>query len=138
MDILAHGRACIMMNPYYTVFYAPAVAEPLKLAAASLASVGAMDAAAADAAPRRAGEAVADGLRNFEKRVQIPTTLGEVPGFGDHHTERALTAAKNPQLKMKLQNMPVPLTPELVDDYMGPVLAAAKTGDLSLIRNLGA
>lgn len=136
VDILAHGRACIMMNPYYTVFYAPAVAEPLKLAAASLASVGAMDAAAADAAPRRAGEAVADGLRNFEKRVKIPTTLGEVPGFGDHHIERALTAAKNPQLKMKLQNMPVPLTPELVDDYMGPVLEAAKTGDLSRIRNL--
>ena len=39
---------------------------------------------------------------------------------------------------MKLQNMPVPLTPEMVDDYMGPVLEAGKTGDLSGIKNLGA
>ena len=39
---------------------------------------------------------------------------------------------------MKLQNMPVPLTAELVDDYMGPVLEAARTGDLDVIRNLSA
>jgi hypothetical protein len=32
--------------------------------------------------------------------------------------------------------MPVPLTPEMVDDYMGAVLQAAKTGDLALIRNV--
>jgi hypothetical protein len=82
--------------------------------------------------------AVAEGIRQFEKRVKVQTTLGEVPGFGDHHIDRALTAAKNPQLRMKLQNMPVPLEPEMVDDYMGPVLEAGKTGDLSLIRNLDA
>lgn len=79
---------------------------------------------------------VADGIRAFERRVGVQTTLAEVKGFTDAHIERALAAAKNPQLRMKLQNMPVPLTPELVDDYMGPVLQAAKTGDLSLIRNL--
>ncbi len=136
VDILSHGRACIMMNPYYTVFYAPAVAEPLKIIGASLAKVGVMEAAATDAPPREAGMAVADGIRRFETRVKIPTTLGEVKGFTDAHIERALAAAKNPQLKMKLQNMPVPLTAELVDDYMGPVLEAGKTGDLSIIKNL--
>ena len=47
-------------------------------------------------------------------------------GFTDAHLTRALAAAKNPQLKMKLENMPVPLTAEMVDDYMGPVLQAAK------------
>lgn len=30
----------------------------------------------------------------------------EVEGFTQAHIERALTAAKNPQLKMKLENMP--------------------------------
>jgi alcohol dehydrogenase len=44
--------------------------------------------------------------------------------------------AKAPQLKMKLQNMPVPLTAEMVDEYMGPILAAAKYGDLSRIKNV--
>jgi hypothetical protein len=31
----------------------------------------------------------------------------------------------------------VPLTPEMVEDYMGPVLEAARDGDLSIIRNVG-
>ena len=31
VDILSHGRACSIMNPYYTVFFAPAVEEPLQL-----------------------------------------------------------------------------------------------------------
>ncbi len=59
-----------------------------------------------------------------------------MPGFSEAHIERALAAAKDPQLRMKLENMPVPLTAEMVDDYMGPVLRAAKTGDLSGIRNV--
>jgi alcohol dehydrogenase len=32
--------------------------------------------------------------------------------------------------------MPVPLTAEMVDAYLGPVLEAAKTGELSAIRNV--
>lgn len=136
VDILSHGRACILMNPYYTVFYAPAVTEPLRLAGAMLAEAGTAPASVVELSGREAGMVVADGIRAFEKRVGVQTTLAEVKGFTDAHIERALAAAKNPQLRMKLQNMPVPLTPELVDDYMGPVLRAAKTGDLSLIKNL--
>jgi len=62
--------------------------------------------------------------------------LGEVEGFSDEHVERELAAAKNPQLKMKLENMPVPLTAEMIDEYMGPILVAARDGDLSGIRNV--
>ena len=72
----------------------------------------------------------------FEKSIGSPATLGEVEGFSEAHIERALTAAKNPQLKMKLENMPVPLTADMVDEYMGPVLRAAKTGDLDIIKNV--
>jgi alcohol dehydrogenase len=118
------------------VFYAPAVEEPLKLAGASLLKAGAGPRQILEASGREAGMAVAEGIREFETRVKVPTTLGEVPGFTDAHITRALAAAKNPQLKMKLQNMPVPLTAEMVDDYMGPVLEAGKTGDLSRVRNL--
>jgi len=35
-----------------------------------------------------------------------------------------------------LQNMPVPMTPEMVDEYMRPILEAAASGDLSLIKNV--
>ena len=133
IDILSHGRACGMLNPYYTVFFAPAVQAPLKLAAEVANQAG----YAVEAVEGRAlGEAVARALIAFERKVGVPATLGEVPGFTDAHIARALAAAKDPQLKMKLENMPVPLTAEMVDDYMGPVLWAAKTGDLGGIRNV--
>jgi len=85
---------------------------------------------------RELGMAVAEAMIALSKRIGFPTTLGEVKGFTDGHIERALTAAKDPQLKMKLQNMPVPLTAEMVDEYMGPILEAAKDGDLSRIKNV--
>ena len=52
------------------------------------------------------------------------------------HIKRALDAAKQPELAMKLANMPVPLSAQTVDAYMGPVLEAAKSGDFSLIKSL--
>ena len=85
---------------------------------------------------RRLGEVVAGAMISFEKRIGFPWKLEEVPGFGESHIERALTAAKNPQLKMKLENMPVALTAEMVDEYMGSVLQAAQSGDLELIKNV--
>jgi alcohol dehydrogenase class IV len=87
-------------------------------------------------AGRDLGVAVAQALFELARRIGFPTCLGEVDGFSEEHIERALTAAKNPQLKTKLQNMPVPLTAEMVDEYMEPVLRAAVTGDLSLIKNV--
>ncbi len=71
------------------------------------------------------------------RSIGFPTRLSEVEGFSRGHIERALTAAKNPQLKMKLQNMPVPITEEMIDEYMRPILEAARDGDLSLIKNVG-
>jgi alcohol dehydrogenase len=50
--------------------------------------------------------------------------------------ERALTAAKDPQLKMKLQNMPVPMSISQVDEYMGSVLEGAVSGDFSRVKTL--
>ncbi|MDD3599371.1 MAG: iron-containing alcohol dehydrogenase, partial [Firmicutes bacterium] len=86
---------------------------------------------------RELGIAVARGLVGLSKRVGFPTTLSELPGFTDQHIERALTAAQDPQLEMKLQNMPVPLTAALVEEYMRPILEAAATGDFGLIKNMG-
>ena len=63
---------------------------------------------------------------SFSKSINCPTTLSELPGFTEKHIERALTAAKNPQLDMKLKNMPVPLNSSLVDEYMKPILEAGK------------
>jgi hypothetical protein len=68
--------------------------------------------------------------------IHFPTRLADVPGFEEAHNRRALAAAKNPQLDSKLKNMPAPMSAATVDEYMGPVLEAARVGDFSLIRNM--
>jgi alcohol dehydrogenase len=136
VDVLSHGRACAIMNPYYTVLFAPAIEAPLRLVGGILGEAGYADANILALGGRELGIAVANAMIAFEKEIGFPTTLGDVTGFTDAHIERALTAAKNPQLKMKLENMPVPLTAEMVDEYMGPVLHAARSGNLEFIKNV--
>jgi alcohol dehydrogenase len=136
VDVLSHGRACAIMNPYYTVFFAPAIEKPLRLVGGIFKEAGYTDADIEALSGRELGVAVAEAMIGFEQAIGFPATLGEVSGFSDAHIERALTAAKNPQLKMKLENMPVPLTADMVDEYMGPVLQAAKTGGLDRIKNV--
>ncbi len=136
VDILSHGRACAITNPYYTVFFAPAIEKPLKLLGEIYKNAGLTQADIDSLSGRELGIAVAEAMIALSERIGFPTTLGQVEGFTNGHIERALTAAKDPQLKMKLQNMPVPLTAEVVDEYMGPILEAAKDGTLSRIKNV--
>jgi alcohol dehydrogenase len=72
----------------------------------------------------------------FGKAIRAPTTLAELLRWDDTYVDKILTAAKDPQLDMKLKNMPVPLTAAKVDEYLGPIIRAAINGDLSLIRSL--
>jgi alcohol dehydrogenase class IV len=136
VDILSHGRACALMNPYYTVFFAPAVEGPLQVVGRIFKQAGYIAEDLSRLRGRDLGVAVANGMFAFARAIDFPTTLGEVEGFTQDHIRRALTAAKNPQLKMKLENMPIPMTAEMIDAYMGPILEAGKTGDLSLIKNV--
>jgi alcohol dehydrogenase len=136
VDVTSHGRACALMNPYYTVFFAPAIEPALRLLGEVYAQAGLTDADLDHLSGRALGEAVAEAMFELSRRIGFPTTLAELPAFTDEHIERALAAAKDPQLKMKLENMPVPLTADMIDEYMGPVLWAAKTGDLSLINSV--
>jgi len=136
VDLLSHGRACALMNPYYAVFYSPAIQDQLRVLGSIYRKGGYSDADFGTLKGRELGLAFAKAMIRFAEEVGFPTTLGEVPGFSGHHIKRALDAAKNPQLKSKLENMPVPLTAELVDEYMGSVLAAAETGKLEEIKTL--
>ena len=136
VDVLSHGRACAIMNPYYSVFFAPAVEKELRIVGNIFKAYGYSSVHFETLSGKELGEAAAEAMFALARKINFPLTLGEVAGFTDSHIERALTAAKNPQLKMKLQNMPVPLNADLIDEYMGPILRAAKSGDLSLIKNL--
>ncbi|UCC99077.1 MAG: iron-containing alcohol dehydrogenase [Phycisphaerales bacterium] len=135
VDILSHGRACALMNPYYTVFFAPAIEKPLRLIGQVFKDAGYISPELTQLKGRDLGTAVAEGMFAFAEAIDFPTTLGQVKGFTQTHIDRALAAAKNPQLKMKLENMPIPLTGAMIDEYMGPILEAAAAGDLALIKN---
>jgi len=136
VDIASHGRACGIMNPYYTVFFAPAIEKQLRVIGIVLQENNLISEDVRKLSGRDLGIAVAAGLINFSKSVGAPTTLAEIPGFTEQHIKKALEAAKEPQLEMKLKNMPVPLNAGLIDEYMTPILEAAKTGDFSIIKNM--
>jgi alcohol dehydrogenase len=133
IDVTSHGRACALMNPYYTVFFAPAIEPALRLVGKVYADAGLTDADLDALSGRALGEAVAEAMFELSRRIGFPTMLSELPAFTDAHIDRALEAAKDPQLRMKLENMPIPMTPDMIDPYMGPVLEAAKTGDVGRI-----
>jgi alcohol dehydrogenase len=134
IDVLSHGRACALLIPYYTVLFAPVIEDQLKMAGSIFKEAGYIKEKIEDLSGRDMGLAVAKGMIAFSKDMNFPTTLKE-SGATREHIHRMLTAAKNPQLKSKLQNMPTPMDAEKgdVDRLMKPVLEAAFTGDLSVI-----
>jgi alcohol dehydrogenase len=124
VDIVAHGTACGIMNPYYAVYYSKAIQEQHGYIKADLDTLSG----------RELALAVAEGMITFGKSIGAPTKLNDLKGFTEAHIIRAVNAAKDPQLEMKLKNMPVPMTAADVDGYMEPILRAAASGDMSLIK----
>ncbi len=136
VDVLSHGRACAVLEPYYAVFFAPAIERQLRVLGGVYARHGLIRADLPGLAGRELGVAVAEGMMALSRKLGFPTTLGEVGSFSEAHVARALAAAKDPKLASKLQGMPTPLAPEQVDEFMGSVLAAATSGELARIKEL--
>ena len=84
---------------------------------------------------RELAETVAKAMIAFGRAIGAPTTLCELKGYSEATFQQIIAAAKDPDLKMKLQNMPVSMTADDVDPYMAPIIRAAESGDLSLIVN---
>jgi alcohol dehydrogenase len=134
IDLLSHGRACALLLPYYTVLFASVIQEQLRAAGPIFIEAGYLKENLDGLEGKDLGLAVARGMIAFLKSLDFPTTLQEA-GASEAHLRRMLSAAKDPALKMKLQNMPTPMDAERgdVDRLMKPVLEAAYGGDLTLI-----
>jgi alcohol dehydrogenase len=137
IDILTHGRACAILNPYYTVLFSDAIQDQLKSVSKIYRQAGYITEDIAALSGRALAEAVATGMIKLSKSIDFPTTL-KAAGTTVTHLEKMLKAAKDPQLKMKLQNMPTPMDVSAgdIDRLMKPTLEAAYTGDISLIPEL--
>ncbi len=136
VDILSHGRACALLNPYYTVFFAPSIPKQLQKLSHLFAQYGLTDKTSSTPKSQDLGLTVAKALIKLSESVGFPTTLEEIEGMSHAYIEKSLQSAKNPQMEMKLKNMPIPLTSNGVDEYMRPVLEAALTGNFSLIKTI--
>ncbi|MDI3502488.1 MAG: alcohol dehydrogenase [Archaeoglobi archaeon] len=137
VDILSHGEACGILNPYYMVLFAPAIEPQLRALGEILREEGYLSSDISSMKGRELGEAVANGMFEFLRRIDFPVSLKEA-GATEEHIERMVTAAKDPQLKMKLENMPIPMSAERgdVDRYLKPTIEAAYEGDLSMIPKM--
>ena len=136
VDILSHGRACAILNPYYSVFFAPAIENSLKTVGDILKKYGFANEKIVSFNGRELGIAVAKAFFRFTEKIGFPVRLNQIEGFGHKHIEKALAAAKYPELETKLKNMPIPLSTAMIDKYMKPVLEAAANGNLELIKNI--
>ncbi len=134
IDVLSHGRACAILNPYYTVLFALRIQDQLTVFAEILRTGGFIKAKIEGKKGRALAMMVAKGMIQFSKSLGFPATLAEA-GVSKAYLKRMIQAAKDPQLKMKLQNMPTPMEAERgdVERLMKPTLEAAFNGDLDLI-----
>lgn len=134
VDLLSHGRACAILNPYYSVLFSSVIQDQLQKISEIYVNAGFMKEEERKLRGRKLAEAVARAMISFSKSIDFPTTLKEA-GATEEHIKRMIKAAKDPQLKMKLQNMPIPMDAAAgdVDRLMKPTLEAAYTGDISII-----
>jgi len=136
IDFLSHGRACAVLNPYYTVLFADAIEAQNRVMGRIFQDAGYVpgDINFDSLGGRDLAETVALAMIDFSESIGFPATLKEA-GVPESQIDIMIKASKNPQLKMKLQNMPAPLNVERgeVESKMAPTLRAAFTGDLTLI-----
>lgn len=148
VNLLTHGRACALVNPYTTVFFSPVIQPQLKMVGKILAQAGYIDEDVEKFSGRDLGIIVAQGMIKFSKKIKFPTTLNEVGG-GEEDKERILKAAKNPQLWSKLEQAPVSLitrdskgeidksgTEANIDEYMGALIDGVRSGGFDKIKNI--
>lgn len=131
VDVLTHGRACALLGPYYTVFFAKAIQEQLQAIAQIFRDAGYLKKDFSSLDIRGLAEAVATAMFRFNTALGVPTNLQNA-GVSEEHLNKMLAAAKDPQLQMKLLNMPIPLDVEKgdVDTYMRQLLTVAFKGNL--------
>ncbi len=138
VEVMSHGRAVGLMNPYYTVLFANAIREPAEILHEILSRYNyAKTVDLKKISNRDLSIEVAKGFQALSKVTGFPIKLTDVPAFSKKdYISQALAAAKDPALKSKLENMPTPMNINQVEEYMGAVLQAAAKGDLTLVKTL--
>lgn len=136
VDIVSHGRASALLNPYYILFFASKLERQLEVLAKIFKKYISPNISKYKSVDREYGIAVTKGILNFYREIGFPLKLLDIKNFSDNYIKKMLVAAKDPQLEMKLKNMPIPMHIGNINQYMGMILEAAKTGNLEVIKEV--
>lgn len=137
-DYLSHGRACALLNPYYSVLFADSIGPQCQLIGDIyqkhdyIGTYVDLDRLSG----RELAVTLAEGMIALSKKVGFPCTLEEANVPHDH-IAIMVEQSENPQLASKLQNMPIAMDSSKGDvhRYIEPTLEAAYSGNLSEIPN---
>ncbi len=135
-DYLSHGRACALLNPYYTVLFANAIEDQCRIIGKIYQKHNYIDSSLNldKLTGRELALEVAKGMIVLSKKIKFPTALKDT----DVSKERIavmVEQSENPQLGSKLKNMPVPMNVDKGDvrTFILPTLEAAYVGDLDAV-----
>ena len=135
-DYLSHGRACALLNPYYTVLFANAIEDQCRIIGKIYQKYSYIDSSLNldKLTSRELALEVAKGMIALSKKIKFPTALKDT----DVPKERIavmVEQSENPQLSSKLKNMPVPMNVDKGDvrRFILPTLEAAYAGDLDAV-----
>lgn len=136
---LSHGRSVAILNLYYALLFSHVTQEQNYTIAAILQQAGfiAKTITLRNLKGRKLAEAMVEGMFKFLKKIGFPRNL-MLAGVPKEQIPLMCEYSKNPQLKMKLQNMPVPfdVTAGDIDRLMFPTLRAAYRGDPSMVPDI--
>jgi alcohol dehydrogenase class IV len=136
VKFLSHGRAVAILNLYYAVLFARYTEEQNHTIASMLQQIDCINKSVrlAKLKERKLALEMVQGLFKFYKRIGFPRSL-MLAGVPREQIKVMLEESKNPQLAMKLANMPLPLDIKRgdIENLMAPTLKAAYKGEVALV-----
>ncbi|MCE5329812.1 iron-containing alcohol dehydrogenase, partial [bacterium] len=87
VDILTHGKICAILNPYYTVFFSPAIEDKLRKIALIYKKYIKEDISGLKG--KELGIAIAEAMVEFSRQIGFPVKLDEIKGFNDEYITRS-------------------------------------------------
>jgi alcohol dehydrogenase len=137
VDLMDHGKAVALLQPYYGCYFARAIPDRIRSLCKIYEALGLtdLDQSLDTVDNAQIGSFYASTLINLMKLVSFPSCFNEFTGFTENYIEKMLSAAKNPQLESKLKAMPVVFTVDHVDSEMRKILQSAMNGDLFLLKH---
>lgn len=130
-DILPHGIASFLMNPYYIMSYRNKITPQLVTLEHILYSLGFIT--SLEQQTQKRAFAVCKAFQGLLITLNLPTRLKDIQNFSEKHVENIRQSFHDPQLAMKIENMPIHIPESLIDWYVEHVHTAAIEGRLDKV-----